>query len=199
MDTKSKQAEATARSHSLNVLAKWGSIIAICISVLAFTLYVYNQTGFFCAAIVCVLSVSATALFVAASKHRITFAAVVLLIASALVIVFLPGFAHQSGWDPKTNLGFSLLLNFSLLCFTGAVVALLRNNIGNLSFIEEHDVFSSIALAIFLVSSALLKVKGVNNELAASLADLFLVLAGVLISAMLEKERSKRRHTKKSK
>lgn len=198
METKDKQAEATERNHRQNVLAKSGDLVAIIFSLLAFLGFFMKLEGWVCAAIVIALVSGAFSLYIAASQCRIRRAAVTLIVLSVLVNLLLPFAARRWSWLPETSLGLNLLLNFSLLCLTGAVVALLRNNFGNLEYIEEHDNRSALVLAIFLVVSTCLRVFGKSYEPAAGLADLCLVIAGVVIGAMFEKERSNRRHAKKA-
>lgn len=198
MNTKEKQQDARDRDRRLNKLAKNGDVLAIIASLIAFFCFFKTPAELVCTLIFIALSFGACGLYLATSEHRIKFAAGTLFVIGILVFVLLPFATRQWNWKIETGLGINTLLNFSLLCITGAIVALLRDSFGNLLYIEEHDTRSAIVLAVFLIVSALLKVYGKSIEPITGLADLSLVIAGVVIGAMFEKERSKRRRAKQT-
>lgn len=200
MKTKKKQEEAKDRNHRLNEFAKYGDIAAVVASSMAVLLFFFATSAgsWVCAFILLALCCGASALYAASSEFRIGRAAGTLMVISVFVNLLLPFAARKWKWVLETNFPLNLLLNFSLLCLTGAIVALLRNNFGNLKYIEEHDNRSSFLLAIFLVGSAVFKVFSKSIEPVTGLADLCFVIAGVVIGAMFEKERSNRRHAKKA-
>ena len=197
MNTNQKQKDAKDKRHRLNELAKVADIVAFISSMIALIVYFCETSAHLvCALIIIGLTCGAFGLYVANSEFRIKRAAGLLLVIAIPLDLLLPFAAQHWNWKIEASLGLNILLNFSLLCTTGAIVALLRNSFGNLKYIEEHDWRSAVLLGVFLGGASYCKVLGKSFEPAAGLADLFLVIAGVVIGAIFEKERSERRHAK---
>lgn len=137
------------------------------------------------------LASGAAALFLAESENRIKQACWVLGIQSLFVFLRL----EVATKPEEPGVGFYMLLVFSLLCLTGAVVDLLRNWIGRLTWIQEHDTWGAVVLAIFIGLAGFFKMKK-DFPHASEIVDLSLVFAGVVTAAMFEKERIKIRLNK---
>ncbi|MBI0325549.1 hypothetical protein [Burkholderia plantarii] len=198
MKTNEKQIEAKERNRGINEFAKNSDLVAIAASLIAVPCFFWTSKECVFALIFIALGCGAGGLYFAASEFRIKRAAGMLFVIGILVNMLLPFAAMQWKVKVETNITINILMNFSILCITGSIVALLRNSYGNLEYIEEHGNRSVFLLAIFLGGSACVKVLGRSIEQVAGLADLCLVIAGVVIGAMFEKERSKRRHAKRA-